>query len=188
MNPLSKRALILAAFIIGMMLPLAAQTTQVVVAMHDGTQQSFYLSEEDRMYFEDNAKLVIEEGFTKSTVKIPLADIRKMTCHEMDGTLENTLNNIKRDNCSDFIFSIFEYPDHFGHGFDYRSEVNEYMQAFVSSEKTGMEIIRAIESRADYSEEDWLILVTSDHGGYNFGHGGPTLEERITFIISNKSI
>ena len=90
MNPLSKRALILAAFIIGMMLPLAAQTTQVVVAMHDGTQQSFYLSEEDRMYFEDNAKLVIEEGFTKSTVKIPLADIRKMTCHEMDGTLENT--------------------------------------------------------------------------------------------------
>jgi len=100
MKPLSKRALILAAFIIGMMLPLAAQTTQVVVAMHDGTQQSFYLSEEDRMYFEDNAKLVIEEGFTKSTVKIPLADIRKMTCHEMDGTLEN----------SDTEVSIFPNP------------------------------------------------------------------------------
>lgn len=105
-----------------------------------------------------------------------------------DGTLENTLNNIKRDDCSDFIFSIFEYPDHFGHGFDYRSEVKEYMQAFVSSEKTGIEIIRAIESRADFLEEDWLILVTSDHGGYKCGHGGPTLEERITFIISNKKI
>ena len=94
MKPLSKRALILAAFIIGMMLPLAAQTTQVVVAMHDGTQQSFYLSEEDRMYFEDNAKLVIEEGVTKSTVKIPLADIRKMTCHEMDETAENADNEV----------------------------------------------------------------------------------------------
>ena len=68
---------------------MVAQATQVVVAMLDGTQQSFYLSEEDRMYFEDNAKLVIEEGSTKNTVKIPLADIRKMTCHEMDGTLEN---------------------------------------------------------------------------------------------------
>ena len=89
MKPLIKYVLFLVAFIIGAKFPMMAQTTQVVVAMHDGTQQNFYLSEEDRMYFEDNAKLVIEEGITKNTVKIPLADIRKMTCHEMDGTLEN---------------------------------------------------------------------------------------------------
>ena len=89
MKPSFKRAFLLVAFIIGASLPMVAQATQVVVAMLDGTQQSFYLSEEDRMYFEDNAKLVIEEGSTKNTVKIPLADIRKMTCHEMDGTLEN---------------------------------------------------------------------------------------------------
>ena len=89
MKPSFKRAFLLVAIIIGASLPMVAQATQVVVAMLDGTQQSFYLSEEDRMYFEDNAKLVIEEGSTKNTVKIPLADIRKMTCHEMDGTLEN---------------------------------------------------------------------------------------------------
>lgn len=89
MKPSFKRAFLLVAFIIGASLPMVAQATQVVVAMQDGTEQSFYLSEEDRMYFEDNAKLVIEEGFTKNTVKIPLADIRKMTCHEMDGTVEN---------------------------------------------------------------------------------------------------
>lgn len=94
MKPFFKRVLLLAAFIIGAMFPLAAQTTQVVVAMHDGTQQTFYMSEEDRMYFEDNAKLVIEEGITKSTVKIPLADIRKITCHEMEGTAENADDNV----------------------------------------------------------------------------------------------
>ena len=89
MKPLFKYVLLLAAFIIGASLPMMAQATQVIVAMLDGSQQTYYLSEEDRMYFEDNAKLVIEEGFTKNTVKIPLADIRKMTCHEMDGTAEN---------------------------------------------------------------------------------------------------
>lgn len=89
MKPSFKRSFLLVAFIIGASLPMMAQATQVIIAMLDGTQQSFYLSEEDRMYFEDNAKLVIEEGSTKNTVKIPLVDIRKMTCHEMVGTAEN---------------------------------------------------------------------------------------------------
>lgn len=90
MKRIFHHGLLLAAFVFGLFFRLAAQTTQVVVAMHDGSQQTYYLSEEDRMYFEDNAKLVIEEGITKNTVKIPLADIRKMTCHEVEGMVENT--------------------------------------------------------------------------------------------------
>jgi predicted AlkP superfamily pyrophosphatase or phosphodiesterase len=103
-----------------------------------------------------------------------------------DGTCANTLGDIAKPDCSDFIFTILEYTDHTGHRCDYRSDVREYVEAFNSAEKAGESCIKAIESRPSYSDEDWLILITSDHGGFERGHGGPTLQERITFIISNK--
>ncbi len=104
------------------------------------------------------------------------------------GTFANTISDIKSDDCSDFIFTILEYPDRNGHGFRFEPEIPEYMQALVDSERDGMDIIEAIESRENYEKEDWLILVSSDHGGFGYGHGGPTLQERITFIVSNKEI
>lgn len=52
----------------------------------------------------------------------------------------------------------------------------------------GMDIIASIEARKTYAAEDWLILITTDHGGVGGGHGGSSFEERMTFIISNKTI
>ena len=110
-------------------------------------------------------------------------------CAEGDeGTRENILSDITSPECSDFIFSIFEFCDENGHGYDYRPEVKEYMKAFTDSDKVGMEIISAIKNRPTFDSEDWLVLVTSDHGGIRCGHGGPSLQERITFIVSNKEI
>ena len=31
-------------------------------------------------------------------------------------------------------------------------------------------------------------LITTDHGGTGGSHGGPSFEERMTFIVSNKDI
>ena len=36
--------------------------------------------------------------------------------------------------------------------------------------------------------EDWLIVITTDHGGIETWHGGQTLEERSTWIVCNKPI
>ena len=43
-------------------------------------------------------------------------------------------------------------------------------------------IIDAIEARPEYGTEDWLIIITTDHGGINKGHGFITIQERMTFI------
>lgn len=144
---------------------------------------AFYVSWEGH-FIEDgatylNEKSYIEEEHLNAVFACGKDDVE---------TRENTLKDITSPDCSDFIFCIFEYPDGNGHGYDYLPEKPEYMQAFLSSEETGMDIIDAIKNRRSYDEEDWLILVTSDHGGYKCGHGGPTLEERITFIVSNKEI
>ena len=46
--------------------------------------------------------------------------------------------------------------------------------------------LKAIESRETYETEDWLIVVTSDHGGKGTGHGKESIQERMTFIVTNK--
>ena len=44
------------------------------------------------------------------------------------------------------------------------------------------------EARETYETEDWLIIVTSDHGGIGTGHGGASIQERMTFLVMNKDI
>ncbi len=101
-----------------------------------------------------------------------------------DGTFANTLADVQSADCSDFIFSIFEYPDSAGHGTGFCIENPDYAQAIADNDAQCKLIIDAIESRATYETEDWLIILTSDHGGYNTGHGFLTIQERMTFIIA----
>lgn len=115
-------------------------------------------------------------------------DVTLRRAGDDDGTKVNVLADVMQDDCSDFIFSIFEYPDHVGHDTGFNLANDEYVQAFYDAEATGMDVINAIEARDTFEEEDWLILITSDHGGYNNWHGGPTKQERYTFIASNKEI
>lgn len=101
-----------------------------------------------------------------------------------DGTFLNTYNDVTSADCSDFIFTIFEYPDHSGHDTGFDLENPDYAKAFTDNDAAAMEIIKAIENRATYETEDWLIILTSDHGGFNTGHGAFTIQERMTFVVA----
>lgn len=103
-------------------------------------------------------------------------------------TRKNILDDLSNENCSDFIFSTFEYTDHAGHNFGFALDNVRYVSGFRDADATGLDIIEAIENRKTYNEEDWLIIITTDHGGIEKEHGGPSFEERITFIVSNKKI
>ncbi|MBR6939626.1 MAG: alkaline phosphatase family protein [Clostridia bacterium] len=104
-----------------------------------------------------------------------------------EGTYENVMSGLNQKDCPDFIFSIFEYCDHTGHDNGGFCKNNPNMvKAFADSEITSAKIIKAIKSRANYANEDWLIIITSDHGGYNTWHGGPTMQERYTPLVANK--
>lgn len=112
-----------------------------------------------------------------------------MTCASDDsGTKANVMADIQNGTCSDFIFSIFEFCDHTGHDVGFCRHNPDQEQAFADAEKTAADVISAIKARESYETEDWLIIITSDHGGYNNWHGGPTMQERYTFIIANKEL
>ena len=103
-----------------------------------------------------------------------------------DGTLEKALAEVRKPDGADLIFTIFEYCDYYGHTYGFWSDDPEYAEAFRLSNDAGIKLIEALKARPSYDTEDWLILITSDHGGYVRGHGGDTLMERMMFIITNK--
>ncbi len=48
-------------------------------------------------------------------------------------------------------------------------------------------MLAALTARPNYANEEWLIVVTSDHGGTGSGHGGQTAAERDTLLILNNN-
>lgn len=88
----------------------------------------------------------------------------------------------------DVIFFTFEHPDHAGHGSGFGNQNPNYQEACKEADTFGWDIIKAIEARSTYAEEDWLILIDTDHGGTATNHGGQTPFERMTWLASNKAI
>ena len=107
-------------------------------------------------------------------------------CDDDKASFDLTINEIGKENCADFMFVIFEQTDSAGHntGFTYNNP--KYRDAFVEMDNYGLETIKAIEARETYDTEDWLIIITSDHGGIRTNHGGDSIQERMTFFITNK--
>ena len=99
---------------------------------------------------------------------------------------EFTLNEVNKKDCADFIFVIYEPTDSTGHDLGFTINNPKYKEAFKTADQYGFETIEAIKARATYDTEDWLIIITSDHGGFGTGHGDASIQERMTFIVANK--
>lgn len=93
---------------------------------------------------------------------------------------------MKSEACSDFVFVIYEHTDSTGHDLGFSFNNPKYKEAFKAEDACAYEAIKAIEARETYETEDWLIIVTSDHGGIELGHGGESIQERMTFAVMNK--
>ena len=135
-----------------------------------------HFSKENTTYWQEK-QYIEEKGIAASFV----------CAGDDEGTFENVLDDLGRENCTDFIFSILEYTDHEGHSTGFGLQNPKYADAFRDAEHAGKTILNTLAARATYESEDWLILITADHGGYNRGHGHCTIQERYTFIVSNKS-
>lgn len=65
---------------------------------------------------------------------------------------------------------------------------NAYYKSKIAAEDAQIKrVLDALTARPNYVNEEWLIVVTSDHGGRLTGHGGQSAEERRTFVILNNT-
>lgn len=127
----------------------------------------------------DNATYLLEKDYCE---KNDLA-VSFNKCKNDKASLDFTLEEIEKENCADFLFVIYEQTDSAGHSFGFSYNNPRYKEAFIEIDSYGYETLKAIRERETYDSEDWLVVVTSDHGGINTDHGGDSIQERMTFAV-----
>lgn len=89
-----------------------------------------------------------------------------------------------RDANPDAAFAYLGNPDETSH--ETGAIGDEYRAAIALADRHVGMLIDAIRARPSYSQEDWLVLVSTDHGRReDGGHGGDSAEERTIFYIAS---
>jgi hypothetical protein len=84
----------------------------------------------------------------------------------------------------DVLFLHFDDVDHAGHASGFSPTIPEYLAAIEGVDALVGQVIAAIDARSTAAQEDWLIIVTSDHGGTpDRTHGRNIPEHRLTPLI-----
>lgn len=89
----------------------------------------------------------------------------------------------------DVLFVHIDDVDAQGHGNGFSPTVASYMNQIEYVDAQVRRILNALKNRPNYANEDWLVLMTTDHGGIGTGHGGPTRAEReIWWVAAGNNI
>jgi|LGOV01.1.fsa_nt_gb predicted AlkP superfamily pyrophosphatase or phosphodiesterase len=85
----------------------------------------------------------------------------------------------------DVMFVQLDDVDHAGHTHDFSLESKEYIKAIEKSDSQIGKIIQGLKERKSYEDEDWLIIISTDHGGCDYGHGKNIEEHTTIFYIAS---
>ena len=102
-----------------------------------------------------------------------------------DLEVSNEAINYLSSNDPDCMFLHFDDVDHAGHADGFSPNVSQYITAIEGVDSYISPIIQSISQRPNYANEDWLILITTDHGGLGTSHGGNSIEEQNVFVIAS---
>jgi len=102
-----------------------------------------------------------------------------------DLNVSNQAISFLNSNDPDFMFLHFDDVDHAGHSYGFSPAVPQYVAAIEGVDSYITPVLQAIRQRPNYSSEDWLVLVTTDHGGVGYSHGGTTIEHQNVFVIAS---
>lgn len=101
---------------------------------------------------------------------------------------DEALKTLRTQN-PDAMFVYFGSVDEFGHGaIDERSSFTPenalYLNAISHVDSHIGELLRAMKARPQYADEEWLVLVCTDHGGRGNSHGGNSDAERKIWLVA----
>lgn len=85
----------------------------------------------------------------------------------------------------DVLFLHFDDVDHAGHATGFSPFNADYLTAIAKVDGHLGTILEAITARPRADDEEWLVVVTTDHGGFARGHGGQRPSERRIFFIAH---
>lgn len=126
------------------------------------------------------------DGYELDTIHFP-HDKTGEWVHQVDERVIQEADSTIRVSAPDLSWIYLEYTDEVGHLLGTGSKMD---QAFSYLDEQMGRIHRAIEYRKKEFKEDWMIMITTDHGRDSIAgknHGGQSNRERTTWLVTNQS-
>jgi predicted AlkP superfamily pyrophosphatase or phosphodiesterase len=168
----------------------SSMLTGVWAEKHGVVDNSFKIMHFDRYpHFFRKLKDARPKAFTASVVNwapihskiVTAADIT--AAEKNDDLVAERACRILSEHNPDALFLQLDEVDGAGHKNGFSPEVAAYLKAIEAADRRVGKVLKALRKRKTYAEEDWLILVSTDHGGSDKGHGKNIPEHRTIFLI-----
>jgi predicted AlkP superfamily pyrophosphatase or phosphodiesterase len=124
------------------------------------------------------------DGLELDTVKYPHDKDRQFMANIDQAVTDEAARQIK-ENAPDLSWVYLEYTDDMGHMF---GDSKRYNDAVEAADRQIGQIWEAVKLREKEYNEDWLIVITTDHGRdpkTGRDHGGQSDRERASWIATN---
>jgi predicted AlkP superfamily pyrophosphatase or phosphodiesterase len=124
------------------------------------------------------------DGLEYDTIRFP-HDERSIYIQQIDEAVSDEAARVISEEGPDLSWVYLEFTDDMGHQF---GDSRQFHDAILVADKQVGKVWNAIKHRQKEFQEDWLIIITTDHGrdsqtGQN--HGGQSDRERSTWIVTN---
>ncbi|MEX1137426.1 MAG: alkaline phosphatase family protein [Balneolales bacterium] len=122
------------------------------------------------------------DGFENDTINYPHEE---GYVYQIDEHVANEAASYIKTNAPDLSWIYIWYPDDAGHRY---GDSSEYYESIRNADDQMGRVWEAVKLREQEHNEEWLLVVTTDHGRAiedGKGHGGHTERERTTWIVTN---
>lgn len=141
-------------------------------------------------FIADGSRVAGREFLDVKLTRAPDAKRHFIDNPEKDIEVRDAALKTLREHDPDVLFVYFGSVDEFGHGaIDARASFSPdstlYLNAISHVDSHVGELVRAMRARPQFAQEDWLVLITTDHGGRGNSHGGDSDVERNIWLLAH---
>lgn len=128
----------------------------------------------------------VRDGYDLDTLHFP-HDEKCMYVFDVDERVSKEAAESIRKDAPDMSWVYLWYTDDAGHFYGNGAYFDEYLMKADEQIKRVWEAVKYREANFD---EEWLVIVTTDHGRdeFGYGHGGQSVYERTTWISTNRQV
>lgn len=127
----------------------------------------------------------VYDGYELDTVQFP-HDKKKAYMERIDARVADEAAACIRKQGPDLSWVYLEYTDDMGHMY---GDSPEFTSAILKMDEKVGRIWDAVQYRQQQLKENWLVVITTDHGrdaATGKGHGGQSTRERSGWIVTNQ--
>ena len=124
------------------------------------------------------------DGYELDTIRFK-HDKKKYYMHLIDEQVVADASSTIKDKAPDLSWVYLEYTDDMGHAY---GDSPEFYESIDMLDRQIGKLWDAVSYRQQKFKEDWLIVITTDHGRdekSGRGHGGQSDRQRSTWMVSN---